>query len=280
MSVPRPGHVGRDRDGAALAGARDDLGLLLVELGVEHGVDDARALQHARQHLGRLDAHGAHEHGLAALVGLLDLADHGVELVAAGLENGVVPVDADAGLVGRDDLHREPVDVVELGRLGLRRAGHAGELLVHAEIILDRDRRVGARLALDRDVFLRLDRLVQAVGPAAAGHDAAGVFVDDHHLALLHDVFDVAFVERIGAQQLGNGVDVLGDLGVARLRGEFLLLALLGRERRVLVEIAELGGEVGQHERVGIVRPQLGAADLGEVGLVLALVDDEERAPP
>jgi hypothetical protein len=34
-------HVGGDGDGAALAGAGDDLGLLLVELGVEDGVDDA-----------------------------------------------------------------------------------------------------------------------------------------------------------------------------------------------------------------------------------------------
>ena len=36
------GHVGGDGDGAALAGAGDDLGLLLVELRVEHRVDDAR----------------------------------------------------------------------------------------------------------------------------------------------------------------------------------------------------------------------------------------------
>ncbi len=36
------GHVGGDGDGAALAGAGDDLGLLLVELGVEDGMDDAR----------------------------------------------------------------------------------------------------------------------------------------------------------------------------------------------------------------------------------------------
>ena len=42
MSVPRPGHVGGDGDGAALAGAGDDFRLLLVELGVEHGVNDAR----------------------------------------------------------------------------------------------------------------------------------------------------------------------------------------------------------------------------------------------
>ena len=41
------GHVGGDGDGAALAGAGDDLGFLLVVLGVEDGVDDALPLEHA-----------------------------------------------------------------------------------------------------------------------------------------------------------------------------------------------------------------------------------------
>eukprot|EP01035_Chromulina_nebulosa_P013494 gene13494-17925_t len=36
-----------------------------------------------------------------------------------------------------------------------------------AEVILDRDRGVGAGLALDHDVFLGLDGLVETIGPAA-----------------------------------------------------------------------------------------------------------------
>ena len=43
------GHVGGDGHRAALAGARDDLGFLLVILRVQDGVDDSRLLQHARQ---------------------------------------------------------------------------------------------------------------------------------------------------------------------------------------------------------------------------------------
>ena len=222
-------HVGGNRDGPALPGARNDLGFLLVKLGVQHRVDDAGALEHARQHLGRLDAHRAHEHGLAAFVGQLDLADNRVELVAAGLEDGVVPVDADAGLVGRDNLHGEPVDVVELGRLRLRRARHAGELLIHAEVILDGDRRVSAGFALDRDILLGFHGLVEPVGPAATRHHATGVFVDDHDFAFLHDVFDVALVERICTEQLRDGVDVLRHLRVAGLRRQLPCLPIGGR---------------------------------------------------
>ena len=52
---------------------------------------------------------------------------------------------------------------MELVALGPGRTGHAGQLLVEAEVVLQRDRRVGDALALDLDAFLRLDGLVQAV---------------------------------------------------------------------------------------------------------------------
>ena len=61
-------------------------------------------------------------------------------------------------------------------------------------------------LALDLDLLLGLDRLVQAVAPAAAGHQAAGELVDDDDLAVLDHVVDVALEERVRAQRL---VDVV-----------------------------------------------------------------------
>ena len=80
---------------------------------------------------------------------------------------------------------------MELGRFGFGRAGHAGELLVKPEIILNRDRGERLRFAFDLDAFLGFDRLVQAVAPAAARHLAAGVFVDDDDLVFLDDVLHV-----------------------------------------------------------------------------------------
>ena len=52
--------------------------------------------------------------------------------------------------VGRDRHHAELVDRHELGGLGLGRTGHAGELVVHAEVVLQGDR--GERLVLALDL--------------------------------------------------------------------------------------------------------------------------------
>src|SRR3712207_2034791 len=103
----------------------------------------------------------------------------------------------------RSDVRRDlddvqVVDLDELLLLRLRRAGHPGELLVEAEVVLERDRREGDVLLLDAHALLGLDRLVQALGPAAALHDPARELVDDLDLAALDDVVDVALVQRLG----------------------------------------------------------------------------------
>ena len=69
-------------------------------------------------------------------------------------------------------------------------------------------------LLLDADALLGLDRLVQALRPAAAFHDPAGELVDDLDLAVLDDVVDVAVEERLRLQRL---VQVVGELPVARV---------------------------------------------------------------
>jgi hypothetical protein len=56
----------------------------------------------------------------------------------------------------------------QLGGLGLGRTGHARELVVEAEVVLQRDRGESLVLVLDLDILLGLDRLVHALVVAAA----------------------------------------------------------------------------------------------------------------
>ena len=124
------------------------------------------------------------------------------------------------------------VDLQELLLLGLRGTGHAGELLVEAEVVLERDRRERDVLLLDRHALLRLDRLVEALRPAAAFHDPARELVDDLHLAVLDDVVDVALVERLRLQRLDEVVDELHVPRVVEVLDPERALDLLDRRTR------------------------------------------------
>ena len=290
------GHVGGDRDPAELAGLADDLGLARVLARVEHVVRDALAGEQFREALADIDRDGSHQHRLADRVQLFDLADDAFELLLLAAEDQVGQIGADHRPVGRDGDDLEVVDGVELVGLGQRGAGHAGELVVEAEEVLQGDRRVGLALVLDRHALLGLDRLVQAVGPASAGQDAAGVFVDDLDLAagdqvlfvlveevvrlqcvieVVRQVHRAGVVEVVDAERLGRLVDALvaqGDVAVldidfkvghrdqrfGHIVGlDVVLFAALGRAR----DDQRHAGLVDQH-RVDLVDDGKGAAGL------------------
>ena len=176
-------------------------------LGVEHLVLDAAPLEQLAQHLGLLDRGRATSTGRPASH-LLDLVDEGVELALLVAVDEVGVVVADHRPVGGDGHDLELVDLVELLGLGHRRAGHAGQLVVEPEEVLEGDRGEGDGLALDAQPLLGLDRLVEALAPAAAGHLAPGELVDDDDLAVLDDVVAVALVQRVGPERR---VEVAGE---------------------------------------------------------------------
>ena len=113
--------------------------------------------------------------------------------------------------VGRDGKDVEPVDLAEFLGFGFRRSGHARQLLVHAEVVLEGDRGERLVLLLDLQPFLGFDGLMESVAPPASGHQASGEFVDDDDFAVLDDIFTVALVQRVRAQAL---IDVVKDLHV------------------------------------------------------------------
>ena len=112
-------------------------------------------------------------------------------------------------LVSRDDQHAQLVDVEKFRRFRFGGAGHAGQLVIEPEIILNGNGGVGLRLPLDLDAFLGFDGLVQAIAPAASGHQASGVLIDDDHLVLLNDVLHVLQIEAIGLEKLRDAMDLL-----------------------------------------------------------------------
>ncbi len=145
---------------------------------------------------------------------LRDLVRRGLVLLRRGAVHDVRVLQPAQRLVGGNHYHFELVDLVEFGGLGLRRARHARQLFVHAEVVLEGNGGQRLILALHLHAFLGFDRLVQPVGPAAAGHQAPGELVHDDDFAILDYVFHVALVERV---RFDGGLDVVLEIPVLRV---------------------------------------------------------------
>ena len=133
------GHVGGDGHGAIATSLGHDMGLAFMVLGVEDLVCDAALGKGGGQLLGALDGDGAHQDRLALGVATLDIVGDGVVLGLNGAVHQVLVVHALHGLVGGDNLDGQLVDLAELGILGKCRAGHAGELVIQTEVVLQGD---------------------------------------------------------------------------------------------------------------------------------------------
>ncbi len=132
---------------------------------------------------------------------ILDVLNDGLELVLLREVDEIRVVAAHHRLVGRNDHHLEAVDLHEFRRFGVGGAGHAGQFLVEAEVILEGDRGDGLVLLAHPHALFGFHRLVQAIRPAPAGHGASGELINNDDLAVSDDVFHVALVERVRAQR-------------------------------------------------------------------------------
>ena len=208
------GHVGGHGDGAELTGLRHDLGLALVVLGVQQVVLDALAGQHLAQQLVLLNGDGAHQHRLPLGVALLYLPDDSTVLAVLGLVDGVLVVDTGDGTVGGDLDDVQRVDGGEFLLLRQGRTGHTGQLAVQAEVVLERDGGQRLALALDGQVLLGLNGLMQTLGVPTAEHQTAGELVHDDDFAVLHHIVHVALHDAVGLDGL---IDVVGGGAVLRV---------------------------------------------------------------
>ena len=209
------GHVSSDGHGAVASGLGNDMSLALVMLSVEDLVRDAALGKGGRQLLGAFDGDGAHQDRLALGVTSLDVVGNGVVLGLDGAVHQVLVVNTLHGLVGGDDLDGQFINLTELGVLGECRTGHAGELVIQTEVVLQGDG--GQRLVLlaHEHALFGLDGLVQALGIAAAFHDATSELVDDLDLAISDHVLLVAVEHVLGLQRLLQVVDQLaGEIGI------------------------------------------------------------------
>ncbi len=127
--------------------------------------------------------------------------------------------------VRRDRHHFQIVNLAELFCFRQRGACHTGQLLIHTEVILQRDGGVGYVLRLDLRAFLGFHSLVQAIAPAPTRHQASRELIDDHNLPALNKVILIAVKDELSPQSL------LQMTAQARLLWRYVFRAIRVHER-------------------------------------------------
>ena len=191
-------HIGGDGHSALLTGLCNDFGFALMLLCVQHIVLNAALFQQLGKRLALFHADGTNQNGLALGVAFGNLLDHGIILAVDGLVHAVRQVLAGAGLVGGDGYDLQAVNFAELVRFGGSRTGHAAQLFVHAEIVLEGDAGQSLALSSNGHAFLGFNGLVQTVIEAAAIHQTAGEFINDDDLAVFHDIVGITVHHTAG----------------------------------------------------------------------------------
>ncbi len=201
---PPPRHIGGDGDRTLLPGPFDDFRFPLVVFGVQHLVGNAAGLEHGAQALRFFDGDGAHQNRLPSPITAFNLIDHGAELASFGLVDHIRMIHPDHRLIGGNDHHIHAVNPAKLLLFRLGCTGHTGQLLVHAEVVLEGDRSEGLAFPFHPHPFFGFDGLMEAVGVPSAGHQPAGELIDDDDLPFFDHVVPVPLEQGVGPEGLLN----------------------------------------------------------------------------
>ena len=125
--------------------------------------------------------------------------------------------------------------------------------MVHSEVVLQGDGGKCLCSFFHLDVLFGFDCLVQAVAPLAAFHYTAGLFVDNLHLAVHHNVLVIPVEHGVSLEQLLQGVYPFALYGVMVQHLVFLVKTLLVSQVFFVFESRQLCGYVWKYEQVFVV---------------------------
>ena len=195
------GHVRRNGHCTAASRLCNDRCFALMLLGIQDVVRNPFTLQQRRKMLGALHRCRANKNRLTCGAPLLDVLHNRGILRALRAVDKIRLVVAHHWTVRWNRGHFKVVDLAELFRLGHCGTGHACELAVESEVVLECDRCKGHRLALYAEPLLRFDCLVETLRPTTPWHLAAGELVNDNDLAVLNDVVAIALKEGVRSKR-------------------------------------------------------------------------------
>ena len=162
--------------------------------------------QQLAQVFGFFDGNGSDQNRLSFLMRRSDVAEQRFIFSIYGFINGIGVIDSRDGLVRRNYNDIQRVNIVKFAFFRKRRTRHSGKLAIHAEKVLECDRRLRHALLFNFDMLLCLNCLMKSFVIASSEHQTPRKFVDDDNAVVLDDVVDVPLHNAVRFQRL---IDVM-----------------------------------------------------------------------
>ena len=197
-----------------------------MQLGIQYVVLDLAHGKHLAQHLRDFDRGGTHQYGASCRHHFLYLFDDGFIFFAFCFVNAVVHVDTGNGAVGWNNHYVQFVDVPQFAGFSLCRTGHTGQLVVHTEVVLQRNGGKSLCGSFYLHAFLGFDGLVQTVRITTSFHDTSRLLIHNLHLAVNYHIFVIFLEHGVCLQQLVDGMHTFAFDGIVGHQGILLFKAL------------------------------------------------------
>ena len=200
-------HVGCDSNSTLTTSLSNNLCLTLMELSVQNVVLNTAFRKNARNTLGVVNGNGTNQHRLTILVTLFNVSYDSLELSVNGSIDQVIQVLTLNRAIRWNNLNRNVINLTELCVLGHCSTGHTRELVVHEEVILERNGCQSLVFFTYLNILFCLDCLMKALRITTAFHDTTSKFINNLYFAINDNVLLVTMEHILSLQRLLKVID-------------------------------------------------------------------------
>ena len=193
-------HIRGDCHGTGLSCMRNDFCFSGMMLRIQHLMRNPHIGQQFGQQLRFMNRRSTNQNRLPTAISLMHSCNHSRPLCRLCQIHSVLFIHTLDWLVRRNPNDRQSVDRFEFLRRCNGSTCHTSLLLILIEEILERDRRHCLCLALNINMFLGLQSLMQAIRKTPAFHDTTCKTVHQHHSAVFDHVIPVTLIQRMCLQ--------------------------------------------------------------------------------
>ena len=140
---------------------------------------------------------------------LFDVINDCVELCVNGAIHQIVMINADDRAIGRNDLYGHVVDLTKLRVLCHCRTRHTGELLIHQEVVLERNGCKSLIFFSNLNTFFCLNCLVKTLRVPSTFHNTAGKLIYNLNFTVHDNILLITMKHKLGFQRLLKMIDEL-----------------------------------------------------------------------